>query len=228
MALVKWIHLRKLTPLTELIGGLESGGEDRGGLPAPSARSPTAGADATAELADRRRGPHRPEAPASAPPARREGRQSRWRQRRRTAAPRTKRRTAASNQPDIKTSAAGGDPRQNKSFYGMVIAQAQKVEVEGDSLVFTFAPVHKALQGAARRQARVARAAGAATSRPQDRPSSRRRACRRPRRRPSQGRRAGRLAQQADVFAREPKPTAVCRAVLDVFGGEIEDVEEIK
>ena len=31
-------------------------------------------------------------------------------------------------------------------FYGMVIAQAQKVEVEGDAIVFTFAPVHKSLK----------------------------------------------------------------------------------
>ena len=35
---------------------------------------------------------------------------------------------------------------QNKMFYGMVVAQAQKVEVEGDTIVFTFAPVHKALR----------------------------------------------------------------------------------
>jgi hypothetical protein len=35
----------------------------------------------------------------------------------------------------------------NKALYSMVIAQAQKVEFEGDSLVMTFAPAHRALKG---------------------------------------------------------------------------------
>ena len=34
----------------------------------------------------------------------------------------------------------------NKVFFSMVIAQAQSVDHEGDSLVFAFAPVHKSLR----------------------------------------------------------------------------------
>ncbi len=103
----------------------------------------------------------------------------------------------------------------------MVIAQAQKVEVEGDAVVFTFAPVHKAC-GRSSRAARVARAAGARDERPQDRRSSRAKACRRRRRRrPSRVDPAP--AHKATLRARAKADRRV-QAVLDVFGGEIEDV----
>jgi len=36
--------------------------------------------------------------------------------------------------------------RVKKFFFGTVIAQAQRIEVDGDKLVFTFAPQHKALK----------------------------------------------------------------------------------
>jgi hypothetical protein len=105
----------------------------------------------------------------------------------------------------------------------MVVAQAQKVDVEGDSVVFTFAPVHKTLRGqleakrgwleelaraaAGRRIAVVARESEAA---------------------PAVSTAADRAAgvRRADLTARAKAEPAV-QAILDVFGGEIEDVEEI-
>jgi uncharacterized caspase-like protein len=106
----------------------------------------------------------------------------------------------------------------------MVIAQAQKIEAVGDSLVFTFAPTHKSLasqletkrswfeqltQSIAGRKLRLIIKEGApvpvAASSPAD---------------------AARGAKAADLKARaKAEPTV--QAVLDVFGGEIEDVEEV-
>ena len=37
-----------------------------------------------------------------------------------------------------------------KFFYGTVVAQAQRIDIDGDRIVFTFAPQHRALRDAAR------------------------------------------------------------------------------
>jgi hypothetical protein len=112
---------------------------------------------------------------------------------------------------------------QNKSFYHMVIAQAKTVEAEGDAVVFTFAPVHKGLRAqlevrrawleqlahamSGRKIAIVTRegAPMAAPAEPED---------------PAR-------VQQARLHARAKADPGV-QAVLDVFGGEIEEVVEIK
>ena len=108
----------------------------------------------------------------------------------------------------------------------MVIAQAQKIDVEGDAIVFTFAPVHKTLKGAARGASGVDRAAGAGRRADARCPSSpsKARAGAAP---PAESGRSGRCAPAPSSRARAKAEPAV-QAVLDVFGGEIEDVEEIK
>jgi hypothetical protein len=114
----------------------------------------------------------------------------------------------------------------------MVIAQVQTVEVEGDSIRFTFAPAHKNLRGQleakrgwienlahsltgrkmtvsvveAESSAPPEKKTGDAPVRPSAAPAS------------DPGR-------QADLRARA-KAEPVVQNVLDVFGGEIEDVEE--
>jgi hypothetical protein len=112
---------------------------------------------------------------------------------------------------------------QNRVFFGMVVAQAQSVTVERDTVVFTFAPVHKTLraqlegkrgwlehlaQAIAGRKISVVGREGqpAAAASPSDDPN------------------AARKAGLRDRAKAEP----TVQAVLDVFGGEIEDVEEIK
>jgi hypothetical protein len=104
----------------------------------------------------------------------------------------------------------------------MVIAQAQKVEVEGDTLGFTFTPAHKALRSqleakrgwieqlarsvTGRKIALEVREALAPTPVATEDPAA---------------------ARRADLRARaQAEPTV--QAVLDVFGGEVEDVEEIE
>ncbi len=154
MALIRWMHLRKLVPLTELL--------QAGGAPAPR---PTAASS----------GEHRREPtarPASAPaPRNREAAQSGPR----TAPSRAQDAPAGAQRdtdrpgpvtgvasPDApaavpavtgtSTAAAGAGAAEDggkdallaevrqasKLFHGMVVAQARRIELEGDRLVFTF------------------------------------------------------------------------------------------
>ena len=112
----------------------------------------------------------------------------------------------------------------NKGFYGMVVAQALKIELVSDSLVFTFAPTHKTMkpqleakrswveglaQAAAGRKINVVAKDGEAV------PVA------------PAGADPARDAKNAGLKARaKAEPTV--QAMLDVFGGEIEAVEEIE
>jgi len=193
MTLVKWIHLRKLVPLEELLAGGASDPRPPTSGPRPQAPKPQASGPRTSD---------------SGPGARTAGN------------PREPQGT--SGNPDLKSSLLSSIREQNKVFYGMVVAQAQSVAVERDAVVFTFAPVHKTLRTqleskrgwieqlaqavAGRRIAVVAREGQPApTTTANDEPS------------------AARQAGLRDRAKAEP----VVQAVLDVFGGEIEDVEEI-
>ena len=49
--------------------------------------------------------------------------------------------------------------KTKKFFYGTVVAQAQRIDVEGDRVVFTFAPQHRALQAQLEQNRAVARGA---------------------------------------------------------------------
>jgi DNA polymerase-3 subunit gamma/tau len=201
MALLKWIQLRKLTPLSELIAAL-----DQAGGPRPAARG----------TATDGRGAAPPPAPGPRPPAHVQ-----------PSGGRSERVEAPGSPPpappaELKPALLAAIREQNKTFYGVVIAQAQRVEVEGDTVTFTFAPLHKMLRAqleqkrgwletlaqsvSGRRIKVAARESQPAPAAPADDPAAQR---------------------QADLRARaQSEPTV--QAVLDVFGGEIEDVEEIK
>jgi DNA polymerase III subunit gamma/tau len=177
MALVKWIHLRQLTPLSDIIAGLEGSSPRR---PAASGAKP-------------------PTAPVRAS---------------RTAEPQNPR----TSEP--KSLLLSAIRERNRVFYSMVVAQAKSVEVEGDTVVFTFAPVHKTLRVEFERQSRwiqeLAQSVGGAALRVVAR----------------EGAAAAATApdpaadRKAELTARARTEPAV-QAVLDVFGGTIEDVEEI-
>ena len=47
--------------------------------------------------------------------------------------------------------------KAKKFFYGTVIAQAQRIDVEGDRVVFAFAPQHRALKRSSSRAGRGSR-----------------------------------------------------------------------
>ena len=221
MAMVKWIHLRQLVPLTELLSGqgVGPGARGPGATPAPrvsSAPAPRA-PFAAAPRGSSAPAPQVPSTPAPRVPSTPAPQVSS------TPAPRVS--GPSLNPGEAKSAILSTIREQNKVFYGMVVAQAQKVEVEGTAMVFTFAPVHKALRSqleakrawieqlalsatgqkfsvSAREGQPVAAAAPTAADTASD-------------------------AKRADLRARAKAEPAV-QTVLDVFGGEIEDVEEIE
>ncbi|HEY8534874.1 MAG TPA: DNA polymerase III subunit gamma/tau, partial [Vicinamibacterales bacterium] len=149
MALLKWIHLRRLVPLTDLIAQL-----DRGGFAPPSGgrvTSPAAGRPAAPAsrppLAPRPPIQQRPMAPRPAAPrpepTARQAAQARPAQAAASPAPAA---PAGPLPPDFKARFLAELQRVNRTFFSLYVAQAQKIEVENDRLVFTFGPLHEPMR----------------------------------------------------------------------------------
>jgi len=207
MAMLKWMHLRRLVPLADLLEQLGSG---RPALPAPAVAK--ASPLRTPSPPERRGAPSGAPASAAPPP---------------------------SGEPKgspLRTESGGlkdallAEIRGGKGFfYNTVIAQAQSIEVAGDKVTFAFLPTHRALreqleQNRAWIEAAAERVAGrkiavasvqvetgapaANGAKPAETPEAP----------PSNGKR--------DLKA-EAMSSAAVQAVLDVFPGEIKDVEEL-
>ena len=158
MALLRWIHLRKLVPISDLILALEKGGpmpSPRAVAPAsrPVPRPPTANA-ATVRAVEARRDAAKPvgdptaSAEASAvkkgPPFD-------------TGSPYDKAslddgkngripHVQPVGRAEIKDAFLAEIRKAKKFFYGTVIAQAQRIDIEPGRVVFTFTPQHRALR----------------------------------------------------------------------------------
>ncbi|MCA1560087.1 MAG: DNA polymerase III subunit gamma/tau [Acidobacteria bacterium] len=124
MALLRWIHLRKLVPLSDLLQGVDKNSAPR---PARSAPRPPASNAATVMAV----------------------------QARKESAKESARAGAATDAPAVQPPLAIGDlkdaflaelRKSKKYFYGTVVAQAQRIDVEADRILFTFAPQHRALR----------------------------------------------------------------------------------
>ncbi|HEX7085087.1 MAG TPA: DNA polymerase III subunit gamma/tau [Vicinamibacterales bacterium] len=149
MALLKWIHLRKLVPLTDLIAQLDRGGLPRPGGPAgPTPARPSAPAGrpsfaprppAPQRSAPPRPGPSRPEASAARPGAPAAARPAQA-----VATPAAA--PAGPLPPDFKNRFLAELQRVNRTFFSLYVAQAQKIEVENDRIVFTFGPLHEPMR----------------------------------------------------------------------------------
>ncbi len=151
MAILRWIHLRKLVPITDLIQGLESSparapqGSGTGAAPprnAPPVSARTTTAAAPIQPARQAQPPRSPVATAATVKS--------IEQRAETASGRSNG-DAAAIVPrvaagDLKESLLNEIRKSKKYFYGTVIAQAQRIDIDGDRVVFTFAPQHKALR----------------------------------------------------------------------------------
>ena len=192
MTLLELIHLRKLTPLSELLSPTGAAG------PAPKAPplSRPAGFTEPKSPPMGPKGPSGPVGPVGSGP-----------------------------ESDVVPRLVSSIREGNKTLFSMVVAQAQKIEIAGDNVVFTFAPTHKSLsaqletkrawveqlaQSAAGRKLRLLIKEGAQAPMAAVSSSD-----------------AARGARAADLKARaKAEPTV--QAVLDVFGGEIEDVEELE
>jgi len=141
MALLRWIHLRRLVPLTDLIQQVQSGAPARAAGPPASPKPATAG------------GGGKPASAGEGGPPR--SATVRAVEERRAAAPAIKAAAPASadtpslsavDPTSLKESFLGEIRKSKKFFYGTVVAQAQKIEFEGDRAVFTFAPQHRTLR----------------------------------------------------------------------------------
>jgi DNA polymerase-3 subunit gamma/tau len=222
MMLLRWMHLRKLVPLADLLDQL-------GGGAAASARALPAGGSTGAKLAAPARSAERtapiaakvaaaaarvqgsPASSAAAPPAAS-----------RPAVAEAAPRTPAGNPKD----ALLGEIRSGKPFfYNTVVAQAQRIDVGDGRVTFTFLPTHRALreqfeqsrgwlESTAERvfgRKVVIEAVQAAASAAADTPAA--------------------AAPAGDAPKRDLKAEAMSsstvQAMLDVFPAEIRDVEEM-
>ncbi len=238
MALLKWVHLRKLVPLADLIAGLEQGSAPRITLPAPS-RSPapvkperpqepptpmgrTSVAGAAAAVARSTATPgsvaqplmpaqsSAPSTPPSSPPA----------------APVPPADKPADSFKDAFLAQIRAD---KKFFYGTVVAQAHRIDVSGDTVTFSFTPAHKALRAqfeqnrpwlegiaenvAGRRMTVISTETGGASAAGGE-PGT------------NAGEAGDRDQKDAALRARAMESEGV-QALLDVFGAEIKEIEEM-
>jgi DNA polymerase-3 subunit gamma/tau len=244
MALLRWIHLRKLTPLADLIQQMEKGGPAAPSVrpaplvaPKPAAAGPSvrpapAGeggrADAVKALETRRA------APVAAPPAAPK-----------PSAPPRKGAPAvdAGDGPNLQAV----DPsrlkeafleeirKAKKFFYGTVVAQAQRIDLGPEAFTFVFAPQHRALrvqleqsrawleaaasQLAGRKMAILAAEGVAATPAAPSKAGFGETSVK------------GAVAPAGDDRSQELKDRAMAdtgvQAMLDVFAAEIKDIEEM-
>ena len=233
MTLLRWIHLRKLVPLSDLIDGLEKG------APAPRAAAPVRAA-----------APPRP--PAPAPPTAGSGPRSSpptptpARPQRAAEAPRAEAAGKSSTGKPVETTA--GLPavqtvpadrlkdafldevrKVKKFFYGTVIAQAQRIDVENDRVVFTFGPQHRPLKSQLEQQRPLLETIAAQLS-------GRKMSIVAAEGAPPPPNRPGAATTAGTQGAPDEKQAALreqaladsgVQAMLDVFAAEIKDVEEM-
>jgi DNA polymerase-3 subunit gamma/tau len=231
MALLRWIHLRRLVPLTELIQTLEknpgrmgttsvsasSSSRPSAEASRPPAKTPSASAATVSAIAARKD----TAAPAAAtPPLPQEA-----------PAPAPSSAAAGSNLAEVKEAFLAEVQKSKKFFYGTVIAQAQKIEIHADRVVLTYAPQHRALRAqldqmrvwleelasriAARRMS-VVSAEGSASA-------------------ATAGRAAGGAAEgpalnqpdRQSALKQQALADSGVQAMLDVFAAEIKEVEEM-
>ena len=120
IALLRWIYLRKLAPIEDLIAGAGRVEQPR---PAPQPARPAPAATPTASAAKRAAAESSQSLPADA------GRP-----------------VAGASQPTLKDALLAEIRKSKAVFYNTVVAQAQKIEVAGDRVTFTFSPAQRALR----------------------------------------------------------------------------------
>jgi DNA polymerase-3 subunit gamma/tau len=251
MALLKWIHLRKLVPLADLIAGLESGAPrvtlpppqrptpaqpplrplpptpmagSRPGAPPPGRSSPNP------TIAERRpASPERGPGTMDRDPGSSDGgpgssdRGTRPLDRGPATSDRDADTSDRAPEANLKDSFLAQIRADKKFFYGTVVAQAHRIDVKGDEILFTFTRTHEALraqleqsrpwlEGIAEKVAgrritvRTAEAAGAAERAAAAEPA-----------------REG----DHDALRDTAMKSEGVQALLDVFGAEIKEIEEM-
>jgi len=126
MALLRWMHVRKLVPLADVLEQFGSG-SGGGRIPAPVAPRPAsparpAAATAAVKAAPRSAAPAERDAPAAAAPG------------------------LSGGAGSLKDALLAEIRAAKSFFYNTVVAQAQSIDVSGDRVVFTFLPTHRTLR----------------------------------------------------------------------------------
>jgi hypothetical protein len=138
MVLLKWMHLRKLVPLTELMEQMGSGSAIKSQIPnpksqsvAPKAQIPTPKVESPTDVGRvPRSGPGaNVSAPQPAPPK-----------------PQAAKADSGPGTADLKEAFLAEIRAKKASFYNIVVAQAQRIDVTDDAITFTFSPTHRALR----------------------------------------------------------------------------------
>ncbi|HEY0284138.1 MAG TPA: DNA polymerase III subunit gamma/tau [Vicinamibacterales bacterium] len=154
MALLRWIHMRKLVPLTELLGGAQSGPASAP-RPIPAAAPPPAQAfnRKAAPLVppvERRTAPQDPVAPVAPKPASARAGESGPKPANMPSGesgPAAPKPVAASGTGEGGRDAFLMEIRKSKSaFYNTVVAQAQKIDFGPERVTFSFLPAHRMLR----------------------------------------------------------------------------------
>ena len=238
MALLRWIHLRKLVSIEDLIAGAGAGSGSSRTLPAAAAR-PAPRAAAPAPSAPRTAAPPVRSAPPPAGPS--------------LAAQAARAAANVAAVPETKAPAApvmsgsGRTPQEGNfkdallaeikkgkpTFYNIVVAQAQKIEVAGDRVSFAFTPAQRALKdqfeqqkawlesialGIAGRRMTMASAQADASGAPPAADAAAPAAAKAPEKQSAEKKSALREQALAD---------AGVQTMLEVFPAEIRDVEEM-
>ncbi len=157
MALLRWIHLRKLVPIEDVIASLERGGGSGPGSTGRPAAPPLGGATRPASSPSRPTfgSGNRPDFPRK--PGGPQATLARIQEVRSGAAATAKAAAIETALPEPVTEAHDlpaefrdrflADVQRTKAtFYGMVVSQAQTVECDGRRLLFTFAPANEHLR----------------------------------------------------------------------------------
>jgi len=209
MALLRWIYLRKLTPIEELIAGAADGGPEKPPLRGPGPMAPPMAPKTPPKLS---LSPP-PPAPSSIPPPASPA-----------AGP-----ARATDEAGFKDALLAEIRRSNNVLYNSVVVQAQRMQVAPDRVTFTFAASQRmgpafekyrpVLEETASRLAgrKVAVAADYAGAEPRAAD-------------PAEGRTPATAAADAarkSALKEQALADAGVQALLEVFPAEIRDVEEM-
>ena len=223
MVLLRWMHVRKLVPLTELLlgAGAQSAGASAQGARASapaSARASAPAAPARVMAPAPASVPARAPAPVAQAPA----------PARAPVAPAPAPAQESGSGSNFKDSFLAEVRAGKQFFYNTVVAQAQRIDVTAERVTFSFLPTHRALreqfdQTRAWLEAAAERLAGrkvAVVAVQSDAPAG-------------QAPAAAAAAPPADPAAKrdlkaEAMTSSAVQAMLDVFPAEIRDVEEMK
>ncbi len=174
MAILRWMHLRKLMPLADLLERLQADpGSMRAGPQMPGRGGPASGAGARPSAPAARHSPPPGRTTSGASAAREQephrpvpiGEDAKAGERPEPVAAAAASAPAAAGPVNIKEAFLLSIEQARAVFYRTVVAQAQRIETTGDAILFVFAPVHRLLkeqveQNAAWLQSLAERAAG--------------------------------------------------------------------